>query len=342
MNEFLTIYEDCPDELKEGLVFVEACEIASERANLAVDTYTKMTDLEARAHEVRFASEGAGFDRLCSFYEEEENNSSQSTQKKKGLIQQAWDAIKKFFNSIKEKLFGAAADKKVSEIPDNATGEVPSKMDAAKAAAAAFLGKLKAFISDHKAATLIAALTAIGGSIAGVFVLRKKKAAATDKQAADEKEISGREMKKIYADNKSLLNELGKNISGLEKLEHEANEHPEKFADDFAESVVEAITASKELSFILGAFGMSAPAKETPAVIALVRGIVNKVLGFFQSIGQRALNFVVGGVKKVGTAAASHLPGGKKGAEEATGDQPDMNSWNENWEDELAELLGSY
>lgn len=173
MNDFEVMLEECEDEQERNdLMYLEAADIAADRAILAYETYCNMDSLNTRAAACKAATMGDNFDGMVAFYEEQSAAEEKSTEKKANLLKRMWAAVKKFFTDLADKIRAkfrtVKIDKKaVEDVPEDVANSGNIFAKAGKA--------IQDFATKHTAAT-IAALTAALAAIAGItFVATKGK-----------------------------------------------------------------------------------------------------------------------------------------------------------------------
>lgn len=194
-----TFLEDCPEDIRGDMIYMEACELSMERAVLAADVAGKLEALNARASELRLAATGDDFDAMVAYYEEAGEN-PESSEKKKGIIKRAWDAILNFFKNLKAKFFGSDPGK---NIDDNATAEVPAGIKGVMDKLSAFVAKLRQCASDHSGA-LIAGTVAAGVAAIGAFAFMHSETGKNVKTIR----MQGKEAKKMIKDAEKAGDEL--------------------------------------------------------------------------------------------------------------------------------------
>lgn len=300
-----TFLEDCDDEIRDDMIFLEACEVASERACLAANVAGKLDALNQRASSIQAAAKGNDFDSLVAFYEEAET----SNKKNPGLIKRAWEAVKKFFRTIKDKLCGASA----KNIPDGAKGKVPEFFKNAGASVAKIFNAIKEFLSGHKVASLVSALIAVGGGAAIFKYVAAKKAGDDEEKDVKTIEVDGKWAKKFNDDMKQATD----NITALTDQLAEAETN-----DILTEEDKTAIrNRLNQASAILGMVGISVPTNEGTGIWATIRGILNTIGSFFKSAWAKIKSKV-----KIG------------GGEGGEGEMKEE-SWTESW-NEIDKMLG--
>lgn len=165
MTSLDLILEECEtDEERQSAIYLEAADIAADKAILTFNTFDKMDELNQRAGDVQISRGDSSFDSMVAFYEEQADSQAKVSEKKQGLLKKTWDAVKNFFKALIDKITGSKKNEK--EFDPNAEVEIskeeltfPQKVDKA-------LDAVKTFLGSHKKSALIAALTALAAVIA--------------------------------------------------------------------------------------------------------------------------------------------------------------------------------
>lgn len=208
------MYEYADAEEKQATVFCEACEIAMDRALLALDTFTQMADLRARAAEVKYVMEdGEGsVEALMNYYEESGASKAASGTQKKNLIVKAWEAILNFLTSIINKIKSILPKKKLQKEEAQVPKWVQTVADAAN--------KVKSKIGTGGKIAIGAALVGTGLFVARKLVLNKN-----DKETVKMNKATGN---KLIALLTTVLEAIKKPIGSLiSKLKGGKEEDPE-------------------------------------------------------------------------------------------------------------------
>lgn len=223
-----TFLEDCPEDLRDDMIYLEACEISMERAVLAADVAGKLDALNNRALEIRTAACSNDFDAMVAMYEEAGN--TESSEKKAGIIRRAWEAIKKFFREMKAKLFKSNAE---DQIDDNAEGTVDEETRGVAKKLAEFVANAKQAISNHKGAAIATAIVSAIGVLGALGYMKSD----THKERKQVK-LKGKEVKKLIKD----LKKSGESIDGLVDGMMKAN-----IADASTAADIKDVNAAKQV-----------------------------------------------------------------------------------------------
>jgi hypothetical protein len=183
MTSLDLILEECEtDEERQSAIYLEAADIAADKAILAFNTFDKMDELNQRAGDVKASRNDSSFDSMVAFYEEQADSQAKVSEKKQNLLKKAWTAVKNFFKALVDKITGTKKEKE--EFDPNAEVEIskealtfPQKVDKA-------LDQVKAFLGSHKKSILVAALAALAALTAISFktgTLQKVKASVVTK-----------------------------------------------------------------------------------------------------------------------------------------------------------------
>lgn len=186
--DFTLMLEEAWDESeREGILLCEACDISVAKAQLALDTFSKMTELDARARLVRAKASGDDLDSTIAFYEEDNAKAAENDGKKKNLIARLWDAIIKAWTTFWDTVTGKYK---------NVKGDANKKVKAHKGILG-FVGKIKELItkvkdviSSHAKEGIIAAgvaLTALIATVKGVFKPKEEQKAEDVVETTEDK-----------------------------------------------------------------------------------------------------------------------------------------------------------
>ena len=192
----LDLYEEFASQTeREDAVMLEQAEIQMDRAILALDTCSAMKDLAMREAECKLVMESGDACDLIEYYEEATEDTKD---KEKGLFQRAWEAICKFIENIKEKLFG-----KVKAAPGTKQDVDESFLERHK-----ILGKVVAAIKNYFAHPVRAILSLIAaGGVVVLFTNIVKK--------GKKKNIGADTTNAVIADSEKALDEINTGIKGF-------------------------------------------------------------------------------------------------------------------------------
>ena len=192
----LDLYEEFASQTeREDAVMLEQAEIQMDRAILALDTCSAMKDLAMREAECKLVMESGDACDLIEYYEEA---TEETKDKEKGLFQRAWEAICKFIENIKEKLFG-----KVKAAPGTKQDVDESFLERHK-----ILGKVVAGIKNYFAHPVRAILSLIAaGGVVVLFTNIVKK--------GKKKTIGADTTNAVIADSEKALDEINTGIKGF-------------------------------------------------------------------------------------------------------------------------------